>query len=111
MDTYGGTLSMHVENDPSLQGASDRDLNSGAPVEWQLSHTVVRQHGQPKRPPSPAATQMLGSHAVKYHGSSDAGGGTTATLLDGTLSAESTIAIGEWHIGPTDEGGSFAFSS
>ena len=101
--TYGGTLSMHVENDPSLQGAANRDLNSGTPFDWQLSHTVSSNTGNLSS--TLAGDTDLGSQAVKYHGSSDAGGGTTATLLDGTLSVESTIAIDGWRVGATNEEG------
>ena len=100
--SYGGTLSMLVENDPSLQGAANLDLNSGAPFDWQLSHTVSGNTGNLS---STFADGIdLGSPAVKYHGSSDAGGGTTATLLAGTLPAGSTIAMGGWRVGVPGEG-------
>ena len=101
--SYGGTLSMLVENDPSLQGAVNQDLNSGAPFDWQLSHTVSGNTGNLSS--TLAGGTDLGSQVVKYHGNSDAGGGTTAVLLDGTLSAGSTIAMGGWRVGVPGEGG------
>ena len=99
---HGGTLSMLVENDPSLQGAANLDLNSGTPVVWQLSHTVSSNTGN-------LSTTLpdgidLGSQTVKYHAISDTAGGTTAVLLDGTLSTESTIAMGAWRVGVLGEG-------
>ena len=107
--THDGSLSTRIENDQSLAGAADLDLNSGNPLVWQLSQTLTGNTGD--QGSTVASGTDLGDLAIKFHGISNVGSGTTAALLDGTLSSDRTITIGSWRVGVPGEGGADYFLS
>jgi MYXO-CTERM domain-containing protein len=81
---FQNTLSIYLENEQSIAGAANRDLNGGSAYVWNLEHTVAASAGGNADVGSGADYDGLGATS---------GAGTDAMLLDGTAGATRTVSM------------------
>ncbi len=103
---HEGRLSMHVENDQSLRGATNRDLNGGHEFVWRMTQSVIGNSGDLWAVVETGTD--LGELGDKLYGISDKNSHNVATLLDGVIQVDRTVSIGGWRKGSASEfGGTF----